>query len=97
MPCTRSGNEFVTAPLDYDSDDDPDYREESDDSDADDLPRTMWRDRADWIVQNQDAIADLFHVIKAAGQVVFGGAFLQTANINHFANFVYKYTTPGAN
>lgn len=46
MPSTRSAGEPLMDPLDNDSDYDPDYRESSDDSEADDLPKTMQRDRA---------------------------------------------------
>lgn len=72
---------------------DPDYVEESDE---DDLPATMGRDRAQWVVEHTDALEDLYRAFKEIGQRVFGGAFLQTGDITCFSHFVYKYTTPGA-
>lgn len=84
---------------DYDNtdSDDPDYREDSDEFDEDDLPRTMGRDRAAWIERNHEAIAELFRSLKRDGSTLFGNSFLQCGGtINTFANYIYKYSTPGA-
>lgn len=95
MPSRRCAG---TDHMDWSDEDsnDPDYRESSDDSDADDLPQSMHRDRAQWIVDHTDTIADLLRILRVDGEHVFGRAFLQTCSINSFANFVYKYTMPGA-
>tara|TARA_B100001250_G_scaffold268515_1_gene231664 strand:- start:619 stop:927 length:309 start_codon:yes stop_codon:yes gene_type:complete len=101
MPSTRSG--FATLfdpnelPDDYFSSDsgDPDYREESADE-ADELPKSMARDRAEWVVDNQEAIEELYRITKEAGVRLFGEAFLQCGGVTAFAHFVYKHTTPGA-
>jgi hypothetical protein len=82
-------------PEDVFSDDDASYRESSADSD-DDLPMTMARDRAQWVVDNQDAVEDLYRAFKETGKQLFGEAFFQCGNITPFAHFVYKYTMPGA-
>ena len=76
--------------------DDPDYREDSADEEDDELPPSMARDRAQWVVDNQDAVEELYRAFKEAGVTLFGGAFFQCGNITPFAHFVYKYTMPGA-
>ena len=78
------------------SDDDPDYREDSDDSDESDIPRTLGRMRGQWVVDNQDVLAELYKIFLDGGRKVFGNAFFQTGNINNFANLCFKYTQPGA-
>ena len=78
------------------SDDDPDYREDSDEGDEDDLPPSMGRDRAQWMMDNRQALLDVYCALKQIGEETFGSAFLQLGNLNAFGNFVYKYTTPGA-
>jgi hypothetical protein len=78
------------------SDDDPDYREDSDEGDEDDLPPSMGRDRAQWMIDNREALAEVYRALKSVGQDTFGTAFLQLSSLNAFGNFVYKYTTPGA-
>lgn len=90
-----------STPADYDvpsdnSDDDPDYREDSDEGDEDDLPPSMGRDRALWMMDNSEALRDVYVALLHVGKETFGSAFLQLGNINAFGNFVYKYTTPGA-
>jgi len=96
MPSTRAtGDELIDGrnlPDDY-SDDDPDYRESSADED-DDLPLSMARDRAQWVVDNQDAVEELYRQFKDCGYQLFGRAFFQCGNITPFAHFVYKHTTP---
>ena len=57
-----------------DSDDDPDYREDSAESD-DKLPHSMARDRAEWVVANYEAISELYKAYKEVGSLLFGGAF----------------------
>ena len=79
-----------------DDSDDPDYREDSDEGDEDDLPPSMGRDRAQWMIDNREALAEVYRALKEVGQGVFGTAFMQLGNLNAFGNFVYKYTTPGA-
>ena len=100
MPSTRSGSSSFfdgDLPDDYFSSDegDPDYRESSADED-DELPKSMARDRAAWVCDNQDAIEELYMITKSAGSRLFGEAFLQCGGVTAFAHFVYKYTTPGA-
>ena len=98
MPCTRRNDYPVEQYLEnYNSDDDPDYRESSDDTDEDNLPRRMFRDRAQWFIENREAIASVYNFLRRHGKEVFGEAFLQTCSLNAFGNFVYKFTTPGAN
>lgn len=97
MPSTRGGgradvNEGL--PMDYSSDEfDPDYRESSDDSD-DELPQSMHRDRAQWIVDNQEDIEFLYRVLLDTGRSTMGGSFLQLGNVTTFGNFLYRNTTP---
>ena len=100
MPSTRGsqtplvdGNDL---PDDYESDDmDPDYRESSADED-DELPKTMARDRAEWVVSNQEAVEEFYRAFRDIGFQLFGRAFFQTGNVTDFSHFLYKYTTPGA-
>ncbi len=76
---------------------DPDYRESSDeDSSESDIPQSMVRDRAQWTVDNADALAELFNCFRADGRALFTNAFFQLGTINEFSKFVYKYTSPGA-
>ena len=94
MPCTRSSNEPLydgsNLPDDYTSDeDDASYRESSADED-DELPKSMARDRAQWVVDNQDALQELYAAYRATGTQLFGNAFNQCGNITCFAHFVYK-------
>ena len=97
MPSARRQNEFTHDDLPSDREsDDPDYRESSADEEEDELPRTMARDRAQWVVDNTEIITELYSLFKANGRVAFGEAFFQTGNITSFAHFVYRYTTPGA-
>jgi len=99
MPSTRGGGRADFAdglPMDYSDDDsDPDYRESSAEEDeVDDLPKSMQRDRAQWIVDNTEDLEWLYRKLKEDGTSVMGGSFLQSCNINNFANFVYRFTTP---
>ena len=81
-------------PNDYSDDDyDPDYRESSEDDEAD-LPKSMHRDRARWIEDNVEDIEWLYRKLLQDGRSVMGNAFLQTATINTFAYFLYRNTTP---
>ena len=75
-----------------DDDDDPDYREES--GEEEEIPNTMHRDRAQWIVDNTEDLEWLYRKLKEDGKSTMGRAFLQTCTITNFANFVYRYTTP---
>lgn len=100
MPSTRQANDALMdgrdLPDDLTSDDDdPDYREDSCDSD-DELPASMARDRAEWVVQNSEAVEELYAHYRMVGEQLFGTAFNQCGNITKFAHFVYKQTMPGA-
>lgn len=75
---------------------DPDYRESSADESDDELPPSLARDRAQWVVDNYEAVAELFKVFKDVGQDLFGRAFFQCGTVTEFSHFVYKHTTPGA-
>ena len=81
--------------LPEDSDSDPDYREDSADED-DELPPSMARDRADWVVANAEALEELYKAYKEVGQLLFGSAFFQCGRITAFSHFVYKHSMPGA-
>lgn len=78
------------------SDDDPDYREDSDDSEESDIPRTMGRMRAQWIVDHYDVLADMYRAFMDNGRKTFGECFFQQGSINNFANLCFKYTHAGA-
>lgn len=96
MPSARGGGMLEWELPSDNSDDDPDYREDSDEGDEDDLPPSMGRDRAQWFIDNREALAEVYRALKGVGTEVFGGAFLQLGSLNAFGNFVYKYTAPGA-
>ena len=80
--------------MDSDEDDefDPDYRET--DSSDDELPPSKQRDRAQWVVDNQEGVEDMYRVFKEAGAHVFGRAFFQLGDVTKFAHFIYAHTTP---
>jgi|TARA_B100000073_G_scaffold300289_1_gene266659 hypothetical protein len=96
MPSTRANNDGHLAhglPDDYSSDDfDPDYCE-SEEGD-DELPRTMERDRAQWVVDNTEDLEWLYRNYLELGRSMFGNAFFQQGNITAFAHFIYRHTTP---
>lgn len=99
MPSTRGGGRVDYSdglPNDYSDDsDDPDYREDSAEEDhVDDIPKNMQRDRAQWIVDNVEDLEWLYNELLANGRSVMGRSFMQTGNMNNFANFVYRFTTP---
>ena len=80
-----------------DDENDPDYREDSADDSEDELPWSVARDRAEWVVQYSDEITQLFAALKTAGVSLFGNAFLQMPGASTgFAHMLYKYTSPGA-
>ena len=79
-----------------DSEDDPDYREDSDDSEESDIPRTLGRMRAQWVVDHHEALSEAYHIFLETGRKLFGNAFFQNGSINNFANLCFKYTQPGA-
>ena len=97
MPSTR-GRVLDIDPMDLPSDDeyDPDYRESSADESDSEIPPSMARDRAQWVVKNQEAIEELYRAFQDTGRVLFGDAFFQLGGITPFAHVVYKYSTPGA-
>jgi hypothetical protein len=78
---------------------DPDYREssEEDSTESDTLPFNVKRERAQWIVDNQEALEELFQCFKRDGQAIFGRAFYQLGDINQFVKFVFKTIVPGGN
>ena len=78
---------------------DPDYREssEEDSAESDNLPLSVKRERAQWIVDNHDALVELFQCFKTDGEAIFGRAFYQLGDINQFVKFVFKTTVPGGN
>ena len=94
MPSTRGGGRHdLMEGLDDSDEFDPDYRET--DSEDDELPRSVLRDRADWIVQHTEPIEELYRLFKENGQQIFGRVFFQTGNVTSFANFIYRFTMPG--
>ena len=99
MPSTRRTDDTLLDPNDlpddWTDDDDPDYREDSADED-DEIPASMARDRAEWVMDNQEAIEELYHHFKECGRQLFGDAVVQCGNVTRFAHFVYKQTMPGA-
>jgi hypothetical protein len=97
MPCTRTNGDPLLSGLedDYSDDLDPDYRE-SDSGEEDDLPPSMQRDRAQWVVDNTEDLEWLFTYFRDLGRSLFGRAFFQHGNITDFSHFVYKFTSPGA-
>lgn len=95
MPCTRTSNEPLMdcdLPSDSDDDYDPDYCEDPDEDDE--LPQTKERDRAQWIVDYHEELAEMFSEFRNHGRALFGDAFFQNANITTFSKFVYINTTP---
>lgn len=95
MPCTRGGgrSDLVEGYDGSDDSEDPDYREDSE-PDEDDVPQSMHRDRAQWIVDNAEDLEWLYRKLREDGRSIMGRSFLQSATINAFANFLYRYTTP---
>lgn len=49
-----------------------------------------------WDLQYRDEIEELYGVYIEAGKMLFGGAFHQLGDINHFRRFVFKYMQVGA-
>ena len=97
MPSTRGGgrHDLMDYDLPSDNDSDPDYREDSAEEDTvDDIPKSMQRDRAEWIVENTEDLEWLYRKLKTDGASTMGRAFLQTCTITNFANFIYRFTTP---
>tara|TARA_B100000579_G_scaffold408294_1_gene396311 strand:- start:418 stop:720 length:303 start_codon:yes stop_codon:yes gene_type:complete len=98
MPSTRSTGDALMSMREFsesEDDSDPDYRESSAD-DEDELPKSMARDRAQWVVDNHEALAELYAEFKDVGRHLFGEAFFQCGNITVFSHFVYRHTMPGA-
>ena len=60
------------------------------------LPPHMLRERHVWKRHYQDDIEELYRVYVANGRIMFGGAFHQLANVDHFADFVFKCMQPGS-
>jgi len=74
---------------------DPDYRESSADEDAvDDLPMTMHRDRAEWVLENREDLEWLWINFLDLGRSQMGNAFMQKCDSTMFSYFVYRNTTP---
>ena len=94
MPCTRGGGRTDFAEFEGDDEDsDPDYRESSADEEEE-IPKSMARDRAQWVMDNTDDLEWLYAKFKEDGQSIFGRAFMQQGGITAFAHFVYRYMTP---
>ena len=95
MPSTRGGARHDLAEFDLPSDDDsdPDYCEESSEEESDGTSMRA-RDRAQWVVDNVDAVEELYEAFKEAGQQLFGRAFFQIGDITRFSHFIYNNTTP---
>lgn len=94
MPSTRGGARYEVDPEMYDSDEyDPSYHESS--SGDEEIPLNMRQDRAQWVVDNAEAVEELFRAFKAAGTALFGRAFHQCGSATTFSYYVYKHTTPG--
>ena len=74
---------------------DPDYRESSDDDDEE-IHSSFHRMRANWIVDNQEALEEGYRAFVETGRRLFGNAFFQTGTINDYCKLVFKYTQPGA-
>ena len=68
----------------------------STDSDEGDIPEQLVRVRQKWLEQNRDAIEEAYYHYTEIGQMLFGRAFHQLGGIDEFADFVFKYTQPGA-
>ena len=60
------------------------------------LPPHMLRERHVWKLHYQDEIEELYRVYVANGRIMFGSAFHQLANVDHFADFVFKCMQPGS-
>ena len=45
-----------------------------------------------WFEANYEAIVELWDVVTATGNKLFGGAFMQFSNIGEFAHYVYQST-----
>lgn len=80
MSCSNRAVLFV--PRSYDSDE---HFEEPYESEA-----------KKWELQYRDEIEELYAVYTEAGKMLFGGAFHQLGDINHFRRFVFKYMQVGA-
>ena len=89
------GDSYYEAHVDDEMD--PDYRESSDEDSAEsDIPQSVQRQRAQWVMEHQDVLVELYQCFKGSGSVLFGQSFYQLGTISQFCNFVFKYTTPGA-
>ena len=95
MPCTRRSCVDLMGPGDFDSDDDPDYRESSADEEEEIKP-SYAQDRAQWTVYNYEEICELYKMVRENGKTLFGQAFFQLGDITSFSHFIYNFTTPGA-
>lgn len=72
---------------------DDEWESESTDSEPPmDLRRSVWN----WEFENQMALLELYTLFKKDGETVFGRAFFQTGTFADFAEFVFRFTTPGA-
>ena len=65
-------------------------------SDEGEIPNTLKQTRSQWIEEHYDAIEELFHFYMHSGRAYFGNSFFQCGDLSHFADFVFKYTQPGA-
>ena len=67
----------------------------SESSDEDTIEPHVRRERKQWVVDNFDALEELFKCFKTDGQALFGGAFYQLGDLNKFVHFVFASTVPG--
>jgi len=58
--------------------------------------RTLSRERRAWQTQYQEEIEKMYTGYLEVGRHLFGNAFFQLGGIAEFADFVFKYTQPGA-
>ena len=79
---SRSNGAVIFVPRGYDSDE---HFEEPYESEC-----------KQWDLQYRDEIEELYGVYLEAGKMLFGGAFHQLGDINHFRRFVFKYMQVGA-
>ena len=60
------------------------------------IPRHLLRERKTWQRAYQEEIEALYASYLELGRETFGRAFHQLGTVSEFADFVFKYTQPGA-
>ena len=66
----------------------------SDDDDIE-IPFVLRRSFHFWVVDNQDALTEVYTKFITDGEILFGRAFFQTGSFHEFAMLVFKFTMPG--